>query len=66
MIKSLATGDRFSFQPLPQSSEGWDWKFQPSNHMVGFLDHQFPSLGVVPKSPNFFVCLFLKVGFIKT
>ena len=36
--------------PLPRGCAGWDWKFQPSNHMIGFPGNQTPSLGDFQKS----------------
>lgn len=35
--------------PLP-GGRGWDWKFQPSNHMLGSPGHQPASLGSFQKS----------------
>ena len=37
--------------PLPRGCAGWDWKFQPSIHMIGCPGNQPPSLGDFQKSP---------------
>ena len=53
LIESLEIGDGFNVQPFspPQRSGWWDYKIQPSNHMVEFPGKKPLSLGVVQMSP---------------
>ena len=45
--------------PLPKGQERWEWEFQPSNHRVGSLGNQPPSLGGAQISPHLHNRLYL-------
>lgn len=54
LITSLATGYQFNLKPFSplQRSEGWDQKFQSSDHMVGVPANQCPPSDGFQKSPH--------------
>lgn len=54
LTNSLAIGERFCLLPLspPWPSGGWGRKFQPSNHRLGALGDQPPSLGDLGAFPK--------------
>lgn len=52
-LKARAIGNWVNLQSLlPPQKSGWDWNFHPSDHRVGPVGNQLPSLGVVQKSPH--------------